>query len=99
MRRAARKDANHAGLVRDLVAFGCEVMDVSGCPCGADLVVWSRAVGWRVIEVKDGSKPPSARRLTEVEQARADSCRARGAQYDVVTCLADALEVLGLGAI
>ena len=50
-------------------------------------------------EIKDGAKPPSARRLTPTEQALADLCRVRGAQYDVITDTADALELVGMGTI
>ena len=63
-RRAARVDANHAEVVQALRAIGCRVQDLSGVGDGCpDLLV-----GWRhrlcLLEVKDGDKPPSARKLT-----------------------------------
>lgn len=75
MRRAAAVDANQAQIVADLRAMGCSVQPLhgvgGGCP---DLLVGYRgpigtppsaAFGINVlIEVKDGAKPPSARRLT-----------------------------------
>ncbi len=64
MRRAARVDANHSSVRRAFEAMGCTVLDLSahgsGCP---DLLV-ARAKQTVLVEVKDGSKPPSARQLT-----------------------------------
>lgn len=64
MRRAARTDANHAEIVRSLRVIGASVEDLSrvggGCP---DLLVGYHGVTL-LLEVKDGTKPPSARKLT-----------------------------------
>ena len=68
MRRAARKDANHQAIVGALRTCGVAVLDLSrvggGCP---DLLVASgkRSV---LVEVKDGSKPPSERKLRTSQQ-------------------------------
>jgi hypothetical protein len=67
MRKYARLDANQKAVVTALRKIGCSVQSLAsvgdGCP---DLLV-----GWHarnfLMEVKDGSKPPSARRLTEDE--------------------------------
>jgi hypothetical protein len=64
MRRAAKVDANQAEIVAALRQIGASVQPLhavgQGCP---DLLV-----GWRgmvsLLEIKDGSKPPSARKLT-----------------------------------
>lgn len=64
MRRAARTDANHAEIVQALRNAGCSVFDCSGLGGGfPDLCV---GIGGRtvLVEVKDGSKPPSRRLLT-----------------------------------
>jgi hypothetical protein len=63
--RAAKVDANQSEIVAALRGVGATVQPLhtvgKGCP---DL-----AVGWRgqtfLIEVKDGAKPPSARKLTD----------------------------------
>lgn len=64
MRRAARTDANHAAIVKRLRAIGATVQDLSkvgdGCP---DLAVGYHGVNL-FIEIKDGTKKPSARKLT-----------------------------------
>lgn len=63
-RRAARADDNHCQIVRALRAIGCTVQSLAavgdGCP---DLLVGSRGVNL-LLEINDGDKPPSARRLT-----------------------------------
>lgn len=67
MRRAAKVDANHAEVVRALRSIGCDVLDLSavGKGCPDLLVVWPTApFRQELFEVKDGAKPPSARRLT-----------------------------------
>ena len=66
MRRAARQDANHADVVGALRAIGCSVLDLSrhgnGCP---DILVYvPKLHAYVLVEIKDGSKPPSKRKLT-----------------------------------
>ena len=64
MRRAAKVDANHTAIVDALRKLGCSVQSLAaigqGCP---DLLVAVNGHNF-LIEVKDGSKPPSERRLT-----------------------------------
>ena len=67
MRRAPRKDANHAAVVKALEMVGCKVQDLAavGDGCG-DLIVGIPATPRTLafMEVKDGDKPPCERRLT-----------------------------------
>lgn len=67
MRRRARVDDNHAEIVSALRQVGCHVQSLAaigkGCP---DLLV-GYGGKWRVLEVKDGAKVQSARRLTQDE--------------------------------
>lgn len=64
MRRAAKKDRNHPEIVAALRKVGCNVLDLGavgkGCP---DLLVERGTVMW-LMEVKDGKRPPSERKLT-----------------------------------
>lgn len=90
-----RVDANQTEIVQALRACGCSVQILSavgkGCP---DLLVGyaGRNV---LLEVKDGSKRPSARKLTPDEQAWHEAWR--GEAY-VVSDVEDALSVSrGLG--
>lgn len=67
MRRAARKDANHNAVASEFERLGCSFIDLSGTPCGFD-----GAAGYGglsiMVEIKDGEKPPSARKLTPNEE-------------------------------
>jgi len=67
MRARGRTDANQARIVEALRRVGASVSVTSGVGNGfPDLLV-----GWRgrtiLIEIKDGEKPPSERKLTEAE--------------------------------
>jgi len=48
------------------------------------------------LEVKNGSKPPSARKLTLEEQLYASACIAMSLPHHIVKSPEEALEVLGL---
>ena len=66
-RRAARVDANHAEIVGCFRACGCDVQSLAAVGCGVpDLLVHQRSTGklW-LVEVKDGKKSPSERKLTK----------------------------------
>lgn len=67
MRRAAKVDANQGDIVSALRKVGASVTPIhtvgNGCP---DLLVGFRARNY-LFEVKDGAKPPSARKLTDDE--------------------------------
>ncbi|MEW5968993.1 MAG: hypothetical protein AB1706_03840 [Pseudomonadota bacterium] len=64
VRRAARIDANQNEIVKALRQVGASVQSLAsngkGCP---DLLVGFRGVNW-LLEIKDGQKVKSARKLT-----------------------------------
>lgn len=66
--RLSRVDANQKEIVAAFRKLGCSVVITSGLRNGVpDICVGCN--GWNVwIEIKDGNKPPSARKLTEDEQ-------------------------------
>ncbi|MFM2134483.1 MAG: hypothetical protein RL156_1764 [Bacteroidota bacterium] len=64
MRRAARRDDNESSIVKALRDAGATVYFIDQ-PC--DLIVGYEGKTL-LFEVKDGNKPPSARKLTENEQ-------------------------------
>lgn len=67
-RRAAKVDANQAEVVEALRRMGATVEITSGAHDGfPDIVVGLGGVTV-LVEVKDGSLPPSARRLTAAQQ-------------------------------
>ena len=91
MRRAARQDANHREIVQALRGIGASVADLSRLGGGVcDLLVGYRAKNL-LLEVKDGKKPPSARKLTPDQQAFRDDWRG---QLAVVTSVDEALAVV-----
>jgi Holliday junction resolvase len=68
MRRAARTDANQAEVVKALRDAGATVTDTSGVGSGfPDLCVGYKNATY-CLEVKDGSKPPSAQKLSQHQE-------------------------------
>lgn len=94
MRRAARTDANQVALVEALRAVGAEVLILSavggGCP---DVLVGFRGQ-LTLLEFKDASKPPSARRLTPAQKLFHERWRERG-RLAVVETRDEALRAIG----
>lgn len=82
-----RKDANQAEIVKALEAIGCDVI-VMHSP--VDLLV-GRSFRTMLLECKDGSKPPSARRLTKEQLQFHASWRGHKA---VVTSPEEAIEAV-----
>ena len=89
--RAAKIDANQREIVEALRAAGATVQSLAtvgdGCP---DLLVGRQGRNL-LLEVKDGSKPPSRRRLTVDEHNWHRHWRG---QVDVVETAAEALALL-----
>ena len=66
--RANRVDNNQKEVVKLLTQNRCSVLNISSLKNCCDLMV-SKNGHTVAVEIKDGSKPPSQRRLTEGEQA------------------------------
>ena len=64
MRYAARVDANQIQVVSALRAAGAKVQDLSAVGKGVPDLLCKYQGSFYLIEVKDGQKPPSARKLT-----------------------------------
>jgi hypothetical protein len=93
MRRASRRDRNHNQIAQAARQMGGDVVDLTDSEnAGFDMLV---ILGGRlhVVEVKDGSKPPSARRLTDNEERRRAMLAAHGVQYHIVTTIDDLLKL------
>ena len=68
MQRASRQDSNH-GIIRQVfIDAGLSTLDLHQLKGACDLIVGGLGINV-LIEIKDGSKPPSKRRLTEKEEA------------------------------
>jgi len=84
MRRAANLDGNHVAIVDALRAVGATVTSTASLGGGfVDLVVGYRGANY-LLEVKDGSLPPSRRKLTPREQAFHDGWRGQTAVVETV---------------
>ncbi len=84
MRFRAKVDDNQRDLVAALRSFGCTVLPLHQLGHGVpDLLVRRPDGSLALVEVKDGSKPPSARKLTPDEQQFA--AQWRGVYYLVST--------------
>ncbi len=95
MHRVARIDSNQTTITQALRQMGASVLHTHQLGQGApDIVCGFRGVNL-LIEIKDGSKPPSKRRLTPDEQEWHD--RWRG-QVAIVESVEDAVALLnGVG--
>lgn len=93
MRRIARVDGNHQEIVEGLRGVGASVQSLAtigkGCP---DILVGFRGVNY-VMEIKDGNKPPSARKLTPDEKKWHFDWRG---EVHVVESLQEALWTIGV---
>jgi hypothetical protein len=90
MRRAGRRDANEQDIIKAMRAEGAYVKQIN------DEGLFDLLVSYRgetmLIEVKDGAKPPSARRLTEAEQKFHDEWP--GSDLYIVNSVEEAIALL-----
>lgn len=96
MRYAARVDANQQRIVSTLRAAGCFVQPLHQLGGGVpDLMVITHG---RVVlmELKDGSKPPSARALTPEQVVWHARAMLHGVEVAVVTSEHEALVAVGV---
>jgi negative regulator of genetic competence, sporulation and motility len=80
--RANKKDANHNEIESYFRSLGFVTLDIHDLKKCCDIVV-SKANFTAMIEIKDGSKPPSQRRLTEGEIEFRDYWITQGVWFEV----------------
>ena len=90
MRRAARRDANETEIIKAMRECGAYVKQIND-EGAFDLLVSYRGKTL-LLEVKDGAKPPSARRLTDAEQKFHDEWP--GTNLWIVNSVQEALDLL-----
>lgn len=93
MRRAAKVDANQAEVVVALQKAGASVTSLAAVGGGVPDLLVSWGGRWYVLEVKDGARPPSRRRVRANQAAWHDQQRA---EVHVVLSPEDALRALGM---
>jgi hypothetical protein len=90
MRRAGRRDANEQEIIKAMRAEGAYVKQIN------DEGLFDLLVSYRgetlLVEVKDGAKPPSARRLTDAEQKFHDEWP--GSDLYIVNSVEEAIALL-----
>ena len=92
MRRAAKTDANQAEIVATLRMVGATVQPLHAVGGGVpDLLVGFRGQTY-LIEVKDGRKPPSERKLTPEQERWHGNWRG---QVAIAEWPEDALRIIG----
>lgn len=95
MTRRHKVDANHHEIVRALEQIGVGVLDTSVSGDGFCDIVTAQRGAWRLIEIKDGEKSPSRRKLTIAQVRAHELARIHGCTIHVVTSVAEALALHG----
>ena len=88
-RRAARVDGNQPAIVAAFRKLGWSVLIISQLKNCCDIIVAKGGVTIAV-EIKDGDKPPSARKLSEGEQGFKDSWLGR---WELIESINDVIEL------
>jgi len=93
MRRAAKIDSNQNEIVEALRRCGASVLITSQLKNCFDILVGYNGINY-IVEIKDGKKPPSQRKLTQGEIKFRDNWR--GGKYYVIESVEDALKMIKL---
>jgi len=93
-RFAHRIDGNHSEIRQALEQIGVGVVDTSAFGEFVDLCTFFRGA-IRLVEIKDGDKPPSARKLTLAQVRLHEAARVHGCRIDLVTSVDEALRLHG----
>jgi hypothetical protein len=91
MRRAAKVDDNQKEIVSALRRFGASILIVSQLKNCFDILVGYKGVNY-IMEIKDGKKPPSQRKLSDGEINFKNKWK--GGDYYIVCSIEDAINVL-----
>lgn len=95
MRRAAKVDDNQPQIVKALRRSGAFVILTSQLKNAFDLLVIYRGIIY-IVEVKDGEKVKSKRKLTEGEIICQSGVESHGAKYHIIESVDDALKMIGV---
>jgi hypothetical protein len=93
MRRAAKVDSNQPDIVYHLRKAGATVIITSQLKNAFDLLVCFDGSTY-IVEVKDGEKPPSARKLTEGELKCKEAVESAGCVYHVINSVSEAMKLI-----
>jgi len=90
VKNKAKKDDNHNAVVDVFRRCGYNVIETYAIDCGFDFFAWAAGKVF-VIEVKDGEKPPSQRKLTDNEEG---AKRLYDKYYHVLKSVGEAIELV-----
>ena len=93
LRTKARKDDNHDDIVNALRKIGAVVISIHQLKDAFDILVAYRGKLF-VVEIKDGNKPPSKRKLTEGEVKCKNKLEGVGVTYNIVYSVDEAIELV-----
>ena len=93
MRYAARVDDNQPEIVEALRRHGAAVLVTSQLKGAMDLLVGYNGNTY-IVEVKDGNKPPSQRKLTSGELKCKAMFESVGVTYHVIKSVDEAIELI-----
>jgi len=91
--RGNRIDANQNEIVRELRKVGATVLITSNLKNAFDILVGFRGELY-IVEIKDGSKPPSQRKLTPGETKCKQDFQNVGVKYHIINSVQEAIEML-----
>ena len=91
MRRNARVDDNQKQIVSTFRKLGASVLITSQLKNCFDILVGYNGVNY-ICEIKDGTKPPSQRKLTEGEKSFRDNWK--GGEYYIIESIEDVINLI-----
>ncbi len=90
---ARKKDDNHDEIVDEFKRLGCGVKDVHNLPDFVDIIICYKSATV-MVEIKDGAKPASARKLTSGEKKFSDEWIAKGGKWACIETIEQANELV-----
>ena len=89
--RAARVDSNQKEIVKALRQAGATVLHTHQLKNCFDILVGYNGINY-IVEIKDGNKPPSQRKLTTGEEKFRDEWE--GGEYYIIESIEQALKLI-----
>jgi len=93
MRTIARVDRNHAEIVAAMRKIGAHVVNTSQLKNAFDCIAFYAGKTF-IIEIKDGTKTASKKKLTEGELKTKEAIENRGVKYHVIESINEAIDLL-----
>lgn len=93
MAYARKVDANQKDVIEAMTAIGWYCLDLSRAGHGAPDILAAKAGRLVAIEVKDGRRPPSERKLTPLEQDVHTAFAAHGCPVVIINSVDEAMNL------